>query len=195
MNKMNVRPRRPKRQKKADRILHSGQTKDQIVCDYAIAPTDQKAREMEEKWGIDVLPELVSVETAMKFGSAMAKMNAAIDANDPEECKIRAEVVLRGWDAMDAEAERMGAQRASTDIWEFEIDDKPFALMKDGRSWQKIKKDRPDLELLTIREVILAYRFLRENELGIFEKSVKKSFPGAEMIDLEGKSFDDPIPF
>jgi len=195
MNKTNVRPRRPKRQKKADRILHSGQTKDQIVCDYALAPTDQKAREMEEKWGIDVLPELVSVETAMKFGSAMAKMNAAIDANDPEECKVRAEVVLRGWAAMDAEAERMGAQRASTDIWEFELDGKPYAIMKDGRSWQKIKKDRPELELLTMREVILAYKLLSESKLGAFEQSVKKSFPGAEIVDLEGKFFDDPIPF
>ena len=73
-----------KRQKKSDRILHGSQNRDAIMCDYALAPVDRLAIHMDEKWGIDVLPELVSVETAMKFGSAMAKMNAAIDANDPE---------------------------------------------------------------------------------------------------------------
>ena len=184
-----------KRQKKSDRILHGSQSKDAIMCDYALAPVDRLAIEMDQKWGIDRLPELVDVEMAQKYGSAVAKMNAAVEAGDVEECRKRCEVVMRGLQAMDAEAERTGAQRASTDVWEVEIDGKLFGVMKDGRSWRTIKKQRPELELLTLREVALAYRYFREHWMGELEKAAKQSFPEAEMIDIKGKTFDDPIPW
>jgi hypothetical protein len=184
-----------KRQKKSDRILHGNQNRDAIMCDYALAPVDRLAIQMDEKWGIDVLPELVSVSMSQKYGSAVAKMNAAVEAGDVEECKVRCEVVIRGLQAMDAEAERTGAQRASTDVWEVEIDGKLFGVMRDGRSWRTIKKQRPELELLTLREVGLAYSWFRDNWAGELEKAAKQSFPGAELIDIKGKLFDDPIPF
>ena len=184
-----------KRQKKSDRILHGSQSKDAIMCDYALAPVDRLAIQMDEKWGIDVLPELVSVSMSQKYGSAVAKMNAAVEAGDVEECRKRCEVVIRGLQAMDAEAERIGAQRASTDVWEVEIDGKLFGVMKDGRSWRTIKKQRPELELLTLREVGLAYSWFRDNWAGELEKAAKQSFPGAEIVDIKGKLFDDPIPF
>jgi hypothetical protein len=184
-----------KRQKKSDRILHGSQSKDAIMCDYALAPVDRLAIQMDEKWGIDVLPELVSVSMSQKYGSAVAKMNAAVEAGDVEECRKRCEVVMRGLQAMDAEAERIGAQRASTDVWEVEIDGKLFGVMKDGRSWRTIKKQRPELELLTLREVGLAYSWFRDNWAGELEKAAKQSFPGAEIVDIKGKLFDDPIPF
>ena len=184
-----------KRQKKSDRILHGSQSKDAIMCDYALAPVDRLAIQMDEKWGIDVLPELVSVSMSQKYGSAVAKMNAAVEAGDVEECRKRCEVVIRGLQAMDAEAERIGAQRASTDVWEVEIDGKLFGVMKDGRSWRTIKKQRPELELLTLREVGLAYSWFRDNWAGELEKAAKQSFPSAEIMDIKGKLFDDPIPF
>jgi len=184
-----------KRQKKSDRILHGSQSKDAIMCDYALAPVDRLAIQMDEKWGIDVLPELVSVSMSQKYGSAVAKMNAAVEAGDVEECRKRCEVVIRGLQAMDVEAERIGAQRASTDVWEVEIDGKLFGVMKDGRSWRTIKKQRPELELLTLREVGLAYSWFRDNWAGELEKAAKQSFPGAEIVDIKGKLFDDPIPF
>ena len=184
-----------KRQKKSDRILHGSQSKDAIMCDYALAPVDRLAIQMDEKWGIDVLPELVSVSMSQKYGSAVAKMNAAVEAGDVDECRKRCEVVMRGLQAMDAEAERTGAQRASTDVWEVEIDGKLFGIMKDGRSWRTIKKQRPELELLTLREVGLAYSWFRDNWAGELEKAAKQSFPGAEIVDIKGKLFDDPIPF
>ena len=184
-----------KRQKKSDRILHGNQNKDAIMCDYAVAPVDRLVIEMDRKWGVDRLPELVSVEMAQKYGSAVAKMNAAVEAGDVEECRKRCEVVVRGLQAMDAEAERVGAERACTDVWEVEIDGKLFGIMRDGRGWRAIKEQRPELELLTLREVALAYRYFREHWMGELEKAAKQSFPGAEMIDIKGKTFDDPIPF
>ena len=47
-----------------------------MMCDYALAPFDRRFREMDKKWGCDKLPELVSAETAAKWGSTMEKLNA-----------------------------------------------------------------------------------------------------------------------
>ena len=187
--------KKSKRQKKSDRILHGSQSKDAILCDYALAPVDRMAIEMDKKWGTDVLPELVSVSMSQKYGSAVAKMNAAVEAGDVEECRKRCEVVIRGLQAMDAEAERTGAQRASTDVWEVEVNGKVYGIMRDGRSWRTIKEQRPELELLTMREVALAYQFWQESKIEEFEQAAKKSFPGAEVVNITGKTFDDPIPF
>jgi len=184
-----------KRQKKSDRLIHGAAEKDAIICDFAVAPVDRLALEMDEKWGVDRLVELVSVETAAKFGSAMAKMNDAISANDVEGCKLRCEVVLRGLRAMDAEAERLGAQRASQDVWEVDVNGKVYAIMKDGRSWRSIREQRPNVELLTLREVALAYEFWRANRVGQFEEAVKQSFPEAEVSDVYASPLDDEIPF
>ena len=43
------RPKRPTRQRKADRQLHSGISAEEIRCDYALAPFDRLAAEMDRK--------------------------------------------------------------------------------------------------------------------------------------------------
>ena len=152
---------------------------------------------MDAKWGIDVLVELVSAETAAKYGSAMAKLNAAIDEGDPAVVAARAQVCIRGMDAMDAEATAAGAQRASMDVWEVELDDgQIYGVMKDGRSWQAITAQRPDLTLATLREVACALEMWRGSVAGEFERSIKESFgKGSEVVAFRKKATDDEIPF
>ena len=53
---MNAQTKRPRRERKADRLMSPDATKAQIECDYAIAPMDRLALEMDRKWGIDRLP-------------------------------------------------------------------------------------------------------------------------------------------
>ena len=193
---MDRKNRRPKRQKKSDRLLHSGQSQNQIMSDFALAPFDRKAEAMDERWGIDRLVELVSAETAAKYGSAMAKLNAAIDENDPAVVAARAQVCIRGMDAMDAEAAAAGAQRASEDVWEVEVAGQRYGVMRDGRSWQTIKAQRPDLMLVTLREVACALEMWRGSVAGEFERSVKQSFgDGAEVVAVKKPRLDDEIPF
>ena len=184
--------RRPVRQKKSDRLLHGGdQEPSTIMADYALAPLDRLSLDMDRSWGIDMLPELVSPETAMKYGSAMTKLNAAIRENDPAMVRERAEICMRGLVAMDKEAEALGAQRASTDVWEVDIDGEAYGIMRDGRSWQTVKEQRPDLELVTLREVGIALQYWHQNRM---VKSVKETFPDADFITTN-KSLDDEIPF
>jgi len=193
---MDRKNQKPRRQKKADRILHSGQTQNQIMTDYAVAPFDRKAEEMDEKWGIDRLVELVSAETAAKYGSAMAKFNDAIDAGDPSVTAARAQVCIRGMEAMDAEATAAGAQRASMDVWEVEVAGELYGVMRDARSWQAIKAQRPEMTLVSLREVALALKYWRGSIAGEFERSVKQSFgDGAEVVAITNRNLEDEIPF
>jgi len=183
--------RRPVRQKKSDRLLHGDKQPDQIMSDFALAPLDRLALDMDRKWGIDMLPELVSPETSMKYGSAISKLNLALRENDPAMVRERAEICMRGLVAMQSEAESLGAQRASTDVWEVDVDGEVYGIMRDGRSWQTVKEQRPDLELVTLREVGIALQYWHKNRM---VKSVKENFPDADFITTN-KSLDDEIPF
>jgi len=166
------------------------------MTDYAVAPFDRKAEEMDEKWGIDRLVELVSAETAAKYGSAMAKFNDAIDAGDPSVTAARAQVCIRGMEAMDAEAAAAGAQRASMDVWEVEVAGELYGVMRDARSWQAIKAQRPEMTLVSLREVALALKYWRGSIAGEFERSVKESFgDGAEVVAVTNRNLEDEIPF
>lgn len=190
------KPRQPKRQKKADRQTRGMHSKEAIMCDYALGPLDRLAGEMDRKWGVDVLTELVSVDTAMKYGSAVAKLNAAIDEGVPEVVAARSEVCQRGLMAMDREAQELGMQPASPDVWEVQADDgEVYAILKDGRSWPTVRERMHDVRLVTGREVALALKFYNDSVAGKMTDEVKKHFPSAEVVKITGKQYDDDIPF
>ena len=98
-----------------DPEAHTDSTRDAIH--HALLPLDRAASEMEMKWGCERLPSLVSPETASLFGSAKAKLDAAIQVNDPQEVVRRAAVMIKGWSKMDAEATERGHKALSPDIW------------------------------------------------------------------------------
>ena len=174
---------------------------DALRCDYALAPFDRLAEEMDRKWGIDRLEELVSTETAARFGSAVAKLNQAITDNDPEEAQKRAAVCIRGLQFMDAEAEKAGQPKAAGDYIEYEIDGWKFAVAHDIREWKAIKAERPDLRVFSLREIGMALKAIKAD--GPIYDAVKKHFPGAEISairekaseETEAKAYDDCIPF
>lgn len=150
----------------------------EIECDHALAPFDRAATDAERKWGIDRLPSLVTPDMAAKWGRAMAKLNEAISAGDPEAIAIHAAAGIRGLAAMDAQAEASGATR-TPDVWEYDDGNGfRFGIMHDNHQWQAAKEQRPDLALFTMREVSLALKGISANGLlGV----VKERFPGAEV--------------
>ena len=191
------RPARPKREKKADRLLGHQASMQEIQCDYALAPFDRMARAMELKWGIGVLEELVTPETAMKFGSAMAKLNEAINAGDPEMTAARAAVCMRGLEAMVREARGSSAAPASVVVWIVEADGHQFGLMKDARAWQRVQDKHPGIELVSNREMVLALLQYKQSVVKAGIDAVKKEFANAEVteIRLKKESLEDDIPF
>lgn len=150
-------PQRPRRRgHAADRLLNPSLTQAEIACDYALAPFDRASRATDAKWGVDRLPELVSTETAEKWGRTLASLNDAITASDPELVKAWAEVGIRGFAVMEAEAEKRGSVPADPAIWEYEFDGLKFGIFKDGANWQSAKRKRPDLVLYSMQEVAAA---------------------------------------
>jgi hypothetical protein len=168
---------RPTRQKKDDRILHKGATANEIRADLSLAPFDKAVREMDKRWGVDRLPELVSVESAAKWGKAVAGLNGAIDAQDPDKVKFWVEVCLRGLTAMDAEAVSLGRPVSDPDIWEYEYEGTTFGIIEDGREWPAAYAKRPGIAIHTMREVAVA---LHAHRNGLVD-AIKLSFPGAEV--------------
>ncbi len=190
--------RPPARRRKGDRLTYSGAAAAEVQCDYAIAPLDRLAIEMDRKWGIDKLPELVSVETAEKYGRAVAQLNAALEANDPKLTAHKTGVCMRGLQIMDAEAEASGAPKATGAHWEYQLGNFKFAIIADDREWRTLKAQRPDLMIFTMREAALALKAYCEVVPAI--ETVKEKFPAAQITKLPqmGKSQDDlndPIPF
>lgn len=168
---------RPTRQKKDDRILHKGATANEIRADLSLAPFDKAVREMDKRWGVDRLPELVSVESAAKWGKAVAGLNGAIDAQDPDKVKFWVEVCLRGLAAMDAEAAALGRPVSDPMIWEHEYEGTVYGIIEDGREWPAAYAKRPGIAIHTMREVAVA---LHAHRNGLVD-AIKLSFPGAEV--------------
>jgi hypothetical protein len=184
---------RPTRQKKDDRILHKGATANEIKADLSLAPFDAAVREMDKRWGVDRLPELVSVESAAKWGKAMAGLNAAIDAQDPDKVKFWVEICIRGLNAMDAEAVALGRQVSDPDIWEYELDGTVFGIIADNREWPAAYAKRPGIAIFSMREVAVA---LQAHKNGLVN-ATKLAFPGAEIKAIRRKPQDleDEIDF
>jgi hypothetical protein len=184
---------RPTRQKKDDRILTKGATADEIRADMSLAPFDRAVREMDKKWGVDRLPELISSESAAKWGKAVAGLNGAIDAKDPDKVKFWVEVCIRGLTAMDAEAVAAGRPVSDPMIWEYEYEGTTFGIIEDGREWPAAYAKRPGIAIHTMREVAVA---LHEHRNGLVN-AVKLAFPGAEVKRVRSKpeDLDDDLTF
>lgn len=194
---MTQKPKRPTRQKRGDYLIDRDATQTEIQCDKAVAVMDRLATQFDKKWGVDRLPELVSIETAQKYGSAMHKLNTALASKDPAEVAKRAQVCMRGLAAMDREAEAAGQPQASAEYWEYDIDGFVFAVMKDEAHWMACQEARPDLRFFTMREIGVALKALRIDN-PIFAE-VKKHFPQAQIDSIaeraKPQTYDDPIPF
>jgi hypothetical protein len=174
---------RPTRKKKEDRILSKSATAAEIRADLSLAPFDHAAREMDKKWGVDRLPELVSAESAAKWGKAMAGLNGAIDAQDADKVKFWVEICLRGMAAMDAEAVALGRPVSDPMIWEHEYEGTVYGIIEDGREWPAAYAKRPGIAIHTMREVAVA---LHEHRNGLVN-AAKLAFPGAEVKFVRSK--------
>ncbi len=185
---------RPPRHQKHDRLIHSGASANDVKADFAIGPFDAEARRMDARWGVNRLPDLVSPATNQRWAQAMVNLNSAIHSADPELTAARVAACLRGFAAMDAEATAAGHQPVTPEAWEFEIDGKVCALLRDDAAWPAYHAQRPGVRVYTIREVVNALA-----AYGQTVAAVKDSFPGAQVTAIRKTELetelDDEIPF
>lgn len=195
---MSQHQRRPRRARRADRLTSDeAADRNAVQCDFVIAPFDRMATEADRRWGVDVLPSLVSTQTAQRYGSALAKLNAALDVRDPDECRHRAEVCMRGITAMEAEAVAAGHEPADPRVWLADVDGLKVCIIADRELWPLAQKKYPGHHIYTMQEAVLGIRKIR-NQL---VDAVKQEFPGSE-VTAQNERFeppaempDDEIPF
>jgi hypothetical protein len=188
---------KPLRQRRGDRLTSHKATSEEVQADYATGPFDAAARRMDLKWGVSRLPDLVSPETAARFGAAIAKLNAAIDAADPDLVIAKVKVCIKGFEFMDAEATASGAQPADPEVMEYDLDGFRFGILRDAAAWMAAQEARPDLRLYTLAEVATALKGVT----GPIVDAVRDAFPGARITSVKSKppvNYDlggDSIPF
>lgn len=186
---------------RADALTHSEASASQWAIASALEPLDKVAIEMEARWGIGVLERLVSPDTAAKFGSARKKLNDAIGADDWEEGARRANVMIRGWQALEKEAIAAGHEPNDTgSLWAIEAaDGKKFVFVQHERDMGAAIKKFPDHTCWAMSEVI---RVLAQHSLeAAAANRVKETFPGATVVELRPPKSkwndicNDEIPF
>lgn len=186
------------RKTKFDRLMNPGATSAELRCDYAVAPFDRVALDMERLWGIDRLPELVGPELAERFGRAMAHLNECMNNHDSVATAAAAENCIKGLRALDAEARRLGHQPVTPEVWFIEQEGHRFGIIRDVSEWPPVAAAHPGVTLYTLREVanaLLAHRSALPTIA-----AVKASFPGAEIAAVRQRTeteeyLDDELPF
>lgn len=187
------------KRRRPDDILDRGGVGDSVAeaIHHAIMPLDRIATDAETKWGCDRLPELVSPEMASRFGSAKAKLDAAIVLNDPQEVIKRADVLARGWAAMDTEATQRGNEAMVPDVWSHTTDDGfKCAIARSDADALKAIRTMPEFEGVAVYSLEEVGRILEASTL---LNVVKKNFPDAVVENirprLSRQSLDSDIPF
>lgn len=181
---------------KADRLLYPGASANEQECYYAAAPFDEAARQMDRKWGVGRLPDLVSVDLAAKFGRAVAKMNGAIEAGNAADVAAYAAAAVRGLAALDAEATARGAAPADPRVVVHEHNGFRFGLLLDADAWPAAQEQHPGLRLYTLNEVATALAAATPAAVA----EVKRLFPGAQITEIRPRTrmeelVEDEIPF
>lgn len=163
---------------------------------HALRPLDAAASRMEEKWGVDRLPDLVTPETASRFGMAKAKLDAALEADDVAAVVHRASVMMRGWDALDVEATAAGHQPVDVVAWLWrDDDDVPHAFVRDASDAIRYGKANTGVRCWTMGEIVRVAAAAEERSSLVGR--VKETWPGAEVTADRPKSGDlnDELPF
>ena len=177
----------PHRQRKHDRLTYSGAKQSEIECDFALGPLDRVAVAMDRKWGVDRLVELQTPEVARKYGARMAELNAAVAAT--------AAILIANLRRMDELATAAGHKPLTPDLWEFELNGRVVAIMRETGDWRAAQAMRPGVTIYSMREVAIALEAKAD-----WVDRIKATFPGAaitavrETTELEA-ALDDEIPF
>ena len=151
---------------------------------------------MELKWGCDRLPGLVSPETAAKFGSAKAKLDAAILDNDPQAVAQRATIMVKGWKVMDKEASD-NHEPFKPRIWHHTTQAGfKFAVAKGNADAIKAIRTDPRMEGVAVYSLDEIGRLLESDSMALVN-SIKDTFPDSTVIEVKKpkQSLDMGIPF
>lgn len=151
-----------------------------------VTSVDERARACNRRWGFNRLPHLVPIDVLEKFRSAKLKWErACLDATPfpvaatMDEVKLRADVMLRAYDKLEAIAEEAGHLPGPLHQWEFELgDNTPVILVRDRADLSRVDAGDRACQVWSLDEIVdVIERFPMLSK-------AKECFPGAEVIPM-----------
>lgn len=176
-------------------------TKDQLEMSCKVfAPTqhfqksitdgvDFIATQMERKWGIGRLRLIVDDQLRSKFDAQFEKLNAAIESGQIDLIGVQADGMKRAWQALDKAADAAGQKPLSAEVWEVTLPSgRVVAVVRTSEEAHLVAT--PDRETWTLSEI----SHLIEHA-GTLVADIKRTFPGAEITAIHGKTNPPEKPF
>jgi hypothetical protein len=160
----------------------------------ALVELDKVAADMERRWGVDRLRELVSPELRERFDETLDRLNAAIGLSDVGGVEKHAAAMGRGWLALENAAKASGARELDGRHWEAALPDGRVLCVAETREEAyKVSLDRPGCVVLSVPEI--AALFSIWDGKGLVTEALV-AFPGAEIVEAREKvELNDEIPF
>jgi hypothetical protein len=158
----------------------------------ALKPLDRLAREMELKWGAGRLPALVEPELASLFGKAKDKLNEAIQCNDPDVIVRRVQVMIRGWEKLDAVASAAELETLPPRTLGYTHNGRAYVVVLDPQDYDIARHAAGEgATVVALAELLEAYKIVEGRISGVLQ-----AFPGAQIKGARAPSkLDDDIPF
>lgn len=148
------------------------------------------ATQMERKWGIGRLRLIVDEQLRIKFDAQLEKFNAAIEADQADLISVQAEGMKRAWQALDKAADANGLKPLSAEVWEVTLPGSGRIVAVVRTSEEAHLVATPECETWTLSEI----SHLIEHA-GTLVADIKRTFPGAEITAIHGKTNPPDKPF
>lgn len=181
-----------------DPIMNRVGTADEAAWRTIMLPVDKRVSEIEKQWGcLERLIENVEPEIASRFGSAWFKLDAAILDGAPEDVQERAEIILRGLDALERNASERGA-KPFPDVWGIAVDGVEYLICQRTKDVRAVQADAEGVQVWSLEELI---RVAVSSQAGAYAQIAKGLFPEATVTAVREREFtsqpmeQDQIPF
>ncbi len=145
---------------------------------------------MERKWGIGRLRLIVDDQLRSKFDAQFEKLNAAIESGQIDLISVQADGMKRAWEALDKAADAAGKKPLSAEVWEVTLPGSGRIVAVVRTSAEAHLVVTPECETWTLSEI----SHLIEHA-GTLVADIKRTFPGAEITAIHGKTNPPDKPF
>ena len=161
----------------------------------AIIELDKIVSDMETRWGIDRLPELIDEQLRERFNLQLDRLNKSIEMDVGVEVKTEAEAMARAYQHIEKVAIANGHKELTGEFWQAPMPDgRVVAITQNFEEQHKVSKQYPDMLVYSVQEVANILANWKDHEVAVMTKHL---FPGAEVTAVRSKEMtdDQELPF
>jgi len=145
------------------------------AIDLIVRNVDQRAKQIEQRWGIGRLPLLVPLEWAERFRLQQRKFSGAVWEYNLAEVKNHGDAMLRAYAKLDELATAAHGEPAKPEQWEFTVgaDEELIILVRDIKDTGRVDTGGRQCQVWSLDEIASV---IRNHPL---IAAAKEQFPGA----------------